>query len=97
MAKKTNCTINGKDYYRIYRKVGMKRDKRGLWVPDRKAFYGSCKSEAEAEYQKYIDRKKSGISGDRRIFGAIAEGYIYNVFVPLASSNPSCSPIMLNA
>ena len=61
MAKKTNCTINGKDYYRIYRKVGMKRDKRGLWVPDRKAFYGSCKSEAEAEYQKYIQRQGSEV------------------------------------
>lgn len=97
MAKKTNCTINGKDYYRIYRKVGMKRDKRGLWVPDRKAFYGSCKSEAEAEYQKYIDRKKSGISGDRRIFGAIAEGYIYNVFVNNKSYAASTKQQYINA
>lgn len=81
MAKKTNCRINGKEYYRIYRKVGMKANELGIWVDDRKAFYGSCKREAEEQYQKYMERKKSGMSNDRRIFGTLADSYIYNVFV----------------
>ena len=81
MAKKTNCTINGKEYYRIYRKVGMKRNKLGIWVDDRKAFYGSCKREAEEEYQRYMERKKAGISNENQVFGVLAEQYIYNVFV----------------
>ena len=63
MARKTNCTINGKDYYRIYRKVGMKVNKDGIWVDDRKAFYGSSKKEAEQQYQEYMKRKESGLNG----------------------------------
>ena len=59
MAKKTNCVINGKEYFRIYRKVGKKKNKDGLWVDDRKAFYGSCKSEAEAKYNEYMRKKQS--------------------------------------
>lgn len=80
MAKKTNCKINGKEYYRIYRKVGMKLNKQGIWVDDRKAFYGSCKSEAENEYNNYMKRKKAGITNDRRLFGVLATQFIYNVF-----------------
>ena len=79
MAKKTNCTINGKDYYRIYRKVGMKRDKRGLWVPDRKAFYGSCKSEAEAEYQKFVQRQGSEVVINKCL-GELIQDWIENIF-----------------
>ena len=60
MAKKTNCTINGKEYYRIYRKVGKKLNKAGLWVDEYKNFYGSCKSEAEAAYNDYMSKRRSG-------------------------------------
>lgn len=79
MAKKTNCTINGKEYYRIYRKVGMKRNKLGIWVDDRKAFYGSCKREAEEEYQKYMERKKAGTTEDNCL-GEVIENWIEHVF-----------------
>ncbi len=60
MAKKTNCTINGKEYYRIYRKVGKKLNKYGVWVNEYKNFYGSCKSEAEAAYNDYMSKRQSG-------------------------------------
>lgn len=54
MAKKTNYTLsNGKEVYRIRRKVGKKLNADGKWVDDVKAFYGSCKSEAEAKYEEY--------------------------------------------
>lgn len=36
MASKTNCTINGKDYYRIKRKIGKKLNSKGVWVDDYK-------------------------------------------------------------
>lgn len=52
--KKTNTTINGTDYYRIYRKVGVKLNKNGVWVPEKKTFYGSSKKEAEEKYEKYM-------------------------------------------
>lgn len=80
MAKKTNCTINGKEYYRIYRKVGMKVNKMGIWVDDRKAFYGSCKKEAEEAYQEYMERKKSGQSVNTACLGQLIDRYIDAVF-----------------
>ncbi|MEI3518831.1 MAG: hypothetical protein V8R14_05380 [Clostridia bacterium] len=58
----------------------MKRDKRGLWVPDRKAFYGSCKSEAETEYQKYIERKNNGVMTNKCL-GELIQEWIDNIFV----------------
>lgn len=80
MAKKTNCTINGKEYYRIYRKVGMKVNALGIWVDDRKAFYGSCKREAEEKYQEYIQRQRSGQSTTEACLGQLIEQYINTVF-----------------
>ncbi len=79
MAKKTNCKINGKEYYRIYRKVGMKLNKQGIWVDDRKAFYGSCKSEAERQYNEYMNRKRNG-TPDNRCLGQIIDQWIETVF-----------------
>lgn len=79
MAKKTNCTINGKEYYRIYRKVGMKVGKYGIWVDDRKAFYGTCKSDAERQYNEYMARKKSG-TVDNRCLGQIIDQWLDTVF-----------------
>lgn len=79
MAKKTNCKINGKEYYRIYRKVGMKLNKQGIWVDDRKAFYGSCKSDAERQYNEYMAHKKSG-TVDNRCLGQIIDQWIDTVF-----------------
>lgn len=79
MAKKTNCKINGKEYYRIYRKVGMKVNKHGIWIDDRKAFYGSCKSEAERQYNEYMNRKRNGMA-DNRCLGQIIDQWIETVF-----------------
>jgi integrase len=80
MAKKTNCVINGKSYYRIYRKVGMKLNKDGIWVDDRRAFYGSCKSEAEQKYKDYLDLRAKGISEDKRCLGEMIDQWKEEVF-----------------
>ena len=50
MAKKTNCTKNGTDYFRIHRKINGKYED----------FYGKTKSEAE---DKYYERKKEAEIG----------------------------------
>lgn len=57
MAKKTNCTINGIDYYRIRKVIG--RDKNG--DPIEKAFYGNCKSDAERKYENWLKDEMRGI------------------------------------
>ena len=33
MAKKTNCTIGGKEYYKTCRVVGKRINDKGKWVP----------------------------------------------------------------
>ncbi len=80
MAKKTNCVINGKAYYRIYRKVGMKLNDNGKWVDDRKAFYGSCKAEAEQKYNDYMQKQKSGACRTNRCLGEMIDEWKDAVF-----------------
>lgn len=79
MAKKTNCVINGKEYYRITRKVGEKLDKHGIWIDDRKSFYGSCKKEAEEKYEEYMRHNKNGESSNVCL-GKLIDDWVENSF-----------------
>ena len=79
MAKKTNCTVNGKDYYRICRKVGKKLNKRGVWVDDYRNFYGSSKREAEEKYNSFMQRKDSGVVSGKCL-GELIQEWIDNIF-----------------
>lgn len=81
MSSKTNCIKNGIPYYRIRRTVGKKLNKDGLWVDDVKEFYGKNKSEAEEKYETYKDKRKVGLSSERKFFGVMADFYIYQVFI----------------
>ena len=90
MAKKTNCTINGKEYYRIYRKVGKKLNKAGLWVDEYKNFYGSCKSEAEAAYNDYMSKRRSGSLN--KCLGQVIDEWAEAVFFSTASFSACSSP-----
>ena len=56
MAKKYNCVRNGKEYYRISRKVGEKLNSEGKIVPIKKVFYGDGVKDAEAKYEAYMQR-----------------------------------------
>lgn len=60
MAKKTNLSVNGNEYYRIRRTVGYKAN----GTPIKKSFYGSCKSEAEDKANKYMNQIEKGMSLD---------------------------------
>lgn len=50
MAKKTNTTINGQDYYRVRARIGVDSDGK----PIVKAFYGKTKKEAEAAKNDHL-------------------------------------------
>lgn len=57
MAKKTNSTINGKEYYRIRKVVGHTASGEKIL----KNFYGESKKEAEQKANEYLNNIKSGL------------------------------------
>lgn len=77
MASKTNCSKNGKDYYRMTRTIGYKANKAGNKVPVRKEFYGKNKAEAERKFKAYMERKNKGLEGKTQYFGIMAENWIF--------------------
>ena len=73
--RKTNTTINGKDYYRIRRTIDGKQ----------KVFYGTSKSDAERKYREYIEDRDSCTRlsvAHTTTFGALAEEYVNEVLKP---------------
>lgn len=64
MATKTNCKVNGKDYFRIFYDVGI--DANGKRI--RKQFYGKSQKEAEKKKQEYINKINSGITETKNIW-----------------------------
>lgn len=81
MAKKTNCTINGKDYYRLTKVVGHKTNKNGKEIPVQKQFYGSCKADAEKKAKAYMDKQAAGIETKVQYFGILADNWIATFFM----------------
>lgn len=82
MAKKTNyIDRHGNPKYRLQRKVGMRLNKKGEWVPHIKSFYGSCRKEAEEKYIAYM--AESHIEQSRMVFKCLGEAldaFAENVF-----------------
>lgn len=81
MAKKTNVVKNGKEYYRICRKVGKRLNKKGQWVDHYKDFYGSGKAEAEAKYKAYMESAAAGADSAGRCLGEVIDEWIKSTFV----------------
>lgn len=81
MAKKTNCVINGKPYYRITKTIGHKLNENGKEVPVRKTFYGESKSDAEAKYKAFVEKKSAGIETKTQYFGVLADSWISEFFI----------------
>lgn len=63
MANKTNCTKNGKDYFRVTKVIGHKPDGSSI----RKEFYGKNKKEAEEKAINYLNDLSSGLIIDNKI------------------------------
>ena len=57
MARKTNFSVNGNEYYRVTRTVGKKADGTAI----RKTFYGSGINEANEKADAYIKNIKNGL------------------------------------
>lgn len=74
MATKTNYTVNGKEYYRIRRKVDG----------EMKPFYGSSKLDAERKYKQFLEERAEQkylqqMELDNATLGERAEEYVNNV------------------
>ncbi|MEA4922208.1 MAG: site-specific integrase [Eubacteriaceae bacterium] len=74
MASKTNCTINGYDYYRQSKVIGHKEN----GDPVRKWFYGKNKTESEKKYKEFM---LSNSVDENITFGQMAYYYTYNVLI----------------
>ena len=72
MAKKTNTTVNGYDYYRTTKTIGHTPE--GIAI--KKQFYGTCKSEADQKANDYIEKLKNGIIADKN------KCYTINILLP---------------
>lgn len=98
MANKKNESVNGYEYYRLRRKVGVKWDaEKGVFVDDIRTFRGKTKKEAESKLQAFLDAKKRGISTDTQYFGVLAEKYIEAVFLQDAKLAIGTKELYLNA
>lgn len=77
MAKKTNYSKNGKEYYRVSKVVGHKPD----GTPIRKEFYGKGLKEAEAKANDYINKINSGydIGYDKHIFNNVLKRWLFTI------------------
>jgi integrase len=77
MAKKTNYTKNGNEYYRVTVTVG--RDSEGKLI--RKEFYGKTKKEAEAKRDEYLNGIKNGLNIDFKdvILGELMRTWLFEV------------------
>lgn len=60
MAKKTNFSVNGKEYYRVTRTIGKKADGTAI----RKTFYGSGINEANEKANNYMNNIKNGLTSN---------------------------------
>lgn len=76
--KYSRVTINGREYYKIKRKVGKKQATTGAWVDHYKEFYGATLKAATAKYEAYM-RKQA--AGDSRCFGEVINQWIDAVFL----------------
>lgn len=77
MANKTNCVINGKEYYRIRKKIG--EDSRGKSII--KPFYGKNKKDAERMVAEWEVSRRSGTVSGKEYLSQVIEYYIENVMM----------------
>src|SRR5574344_2326231 len=79
MAKKTNCKVNGVDYYRLRAKTGEKED----GAPVYKNFYGTCKSDAEQKRDTYFKEQdriaEEAAKAPEYTIGELARIWMYEV------------------
>lgn len=77
MPKRTNCTKNGKKYYRISKIIGY--DANG--TPIKKDFYGDGLRDAKEKANDYINKLEMGyaIDFDKEIFGKVMKSWLFTI------------------
>lgn len=98
MAKKTNNSFNGYNYYKIQKKVGIKwSETKGMYVDDIRTFRGKTKKEAEIKLQNFLDARSKGLSSSNQYFGIMADKYIESVFLQDVSLATGTKELYLSA
>lgn len=92
--KPNHVVINGVEYVRIRRKVGMKKNKRGEWVSSYRFFYGKTKKEATAKYNAYVS--KVSFEADKPL-GELIEQYVDAVLMSDSSLKETTKSRYVNA
>lgn len=87
-------TINGREYYRMRKRVGVYKNKRGEWRPRYKFFYGKNRKDAQRKYDLYMARPS--FEADKPL-GELLEQYIETVFTPDSSLKDTTKSRYLNA
>jgi len=77
MPKKTNITVNNRDYYRVTATIGKNADGK----PIRKQFYGDSKKAAESKRDEYMAGLKKGLSVDydKAVFGVVFKHWFEHI------------------
>lgn len=84
MAKKTNTTINGQDYYRVRAKIGTDSDGKAIM----KAFYGKTKKEAETAKSDYLSNmSKNANYSNETIFIKLFDEWSEHIHKPSISES----------
>lgn len=100
MAEKKNkdhrVTINGIEYWKLQRKIGMKRNKRGQWIPDHKIFYGKTKREALQKYENFMKKRSGSLNADT-CFGEFVDWYEKNIYMNDSSITDGTKTLHLNS
>lgn len=78
MAKKTNCEINGKKYFRISLTIGY--DDNGK--QKQKYFYGKTKKEAEDKKQEYLLNLNKGITNNKIYLSQALRSWLFEIVKP---------------
>lgn len=87
MARKTNYSKNGNDYFRVTASIG--RDSDGKLI--RKEFYGKSKTEAEDKRDEYLNGIRQGLNTDHKdmLLGVLIHTWLFEVVRVSNSIKPS--------
>jgi integrase len=83
MAKKSNCTVNGKPAYRVRLRIGTSLSGKPIY----KSFYGDGKVEAERRRDEYVAKQQHS-KDVATTLGALAKRYTYDI-MPQSSLAPA--------
>lgn len=95
--RKNEVNIGGYSYQKISRKVGMKQNKAGKWVPDYKNFYGKTNKEAVAKYEDYMTNKCSGSLNGSTCFGEFISWWTENIYLQDSSLAAGTKTLHVNS